>query len=664
MGSDPIKNFKEYIEKPLSKNDFELTFFLYKDNFKNEKVINLIEKLLLKLMGKDKIVVDEKNSFLFDYNEQSLFLLIHQTLKWEFNMFLDNDINEKYINSMSKLMYDYKENGKKRKSKNNFIILAFTYYDKIFDIIKSVINKMKKKEVFFIFFIEDYNEKYKEKQFEQDLENIKFEYSELKISKDCLKIFELNPDKKEDNSLILFKNVTELTIYYNELGDFYLFPENILKDLNNFNQENYNELVKLNNPYTINLLVMGRSGAGKSTLINKILNKKKCKSSEDDEAITEKITKYKHDEFPLVIYDTPGISENKKESVKNIIKLIKQLKNGLTQMCQEIHILFFVIDFSKNKKFFGDDGKIIINILKLNIPFFFIFTHSKKIYNKEKKIYEISLLDIDNFIDKIISIINSDDNLTNSEYKDKQFLRDRIISVNLVNEPNNKEFGMEEVYDKLYDFFRPNLIPIEDIDRILNDKNLQKKEKDEKIQNYVKNKNSKFFKNLITMADFLKIKNGALKFIVTQFFLIIIPLSFCPIPFVDDAIIPILIIYLIINISSICNKIVLIEEAQKMKDSFGITVSLLTLGSIGADVLKTVVGIGTIIGGVLDLFFNSTLIVVISKKIYNKFIKEMIEKGIGVLLYEAVKSYNEATECFIILKKNYLLKIKDFGKHA
>ena len=484
MGSGPTKNFKEYIERPLPKNDFELTFFLYKDNFKNEKVINLIEKLLLKLMGKDKIGVDQKNSFLFEYNDQSLFLLIHQTLKWEFNMFLDNDINEKYINSMSKLMYDYKENGKKRKSKNNFIILAFTYYDKIFDIIKSVINKMKKKEVFFIFFIEDYNEKYKEKQFEQDLENIKFDnYPELKISKDCLKIFELNPDKKEDNSLILFKNVTELMVYYNELGDFYLFPENILKDLNNFNQENYNQLVKLNNPYTINLLVMGRSGAGKSTLINKILDKKKCKSSEDDEAITEKITKYKHDEFPLVIYDTPGISENKKESVKNIIKLIKQLKNGLTQMCQEIHILFFVIDFSKDRKFLGDDEKIIINILKLNIPIFLILTHSSKtIYDEKKKIYEIDPLDIDNFIDNIISIINSDNNLKKSEYKDKQFLRDRIISVNLVNKQDNKEFGMEEVYDKLYDFFRPNLIPIDYIDKIINDKNLKKKKKMKKFK--------------------------------------------------------------------------------------------------------------------------------------------------------------------------------------
>ena len=44
--------------------------------------------------------------------------------------------------------------------------------------------------------------------------------------------------------------------------------------------------------------------------------------------------------------------------------------------------------------------------------------------------------------------------------------------------------------------------------------------------------------------------------------------------------------------------------------------------------------------------------------------KEILEKGIGELLYEAVKTYNEAIECFIILKKNYLLKTKDFGKHA
>ena len=32
------------------------------------------------------------------------------------------------------------------------------------------------------------------------------------------------------------------------------------------------------------------------------------------------------------------------------INLMNQLKKGLNQMCQEIHILFFVIDFSKNKK--------------------------------------------------------------------------------------------------------------------------------------------------------------------------------------------------------------------------------------------------------------------------------------------------------------------------
>ena len=107
-------------------------------------------------------------------------------------------------------------------------------------------------------------------------------------------------------------------------------------------------------------------------------------------------------------------------------------------MCQAIHILFFVIDIRKERKIFGDDEELIIRILKLNIPIFFILTHSSKIYNNENKKYEINLLDIDNFIDTIISIINRDDKFTYSKYKDKQFLRERIISVNLVNEPNNK----------------------------------------------------------------------------------------------------------------------------------------------------------------------------------------------------------------------------------
>ena len=42
---------------------------------------------------------------------------------------------------------------------------------------------------------------------------------------------------------------------------------------------------------------------------------------------------------------------------------------------------------------------------------------------------------------------------------------------------------MDEVYDKLFDFFCPNLISIDYIDSIRNDINLEKKEKNKKIQN-------------------------------------------------------------------------------------------------------------------------------------------------------------------------------------
>jgi len=155
MGSSPINTFEEYINKPKSgKNDFELTFFLFKDEFKDAKIVNYIDNLLMKLMGQkeEKIYIDQqKNSFTFEYNETFLFILIHKILKWEFNLLIENEINEKYIENMTKLISDYELKKYIRKSKNNFIILGFTHYKKTIDIIASVMNEMKKKEIILFF---------------------------------------------------------------------------------------------------------------------------------------------------------------------------------------------------------------------------------------------------------------------------------------------------------------------------------------------------------------------------------------------------------------------------------------------------------------------------------------------------------------------------------
>jgi uncharacterized protein (DUF697 family) len=237
-------------------------------------------------------------------------------------------------------------------------------------------------------------------------------------------------------------------------------------------------------------------------------------------------------------------------------------------------------------------------------------------------------------------------------------IKERIIVVNLVKETNNEEFGMDEIYNKMYNYFEPNLIPIEPLILIQQNNNLQKKEKDNKIKEKVNKKNSLFFKNLKSMDDFKKLKGGALSTIITQFLYILIPLSFCPLPFVDDTILPILIILLIINISRICGKIITIDNAKKILDNY-LGVSILLSFSLLADCLKFIPGIGIIIGGVLDLVFNTAAIVTIGKKVYKLYIKEMIDKGVGLLFIEAVKSYNDAIESFKTLKINYLSKIKN-----
>ena len=401
---------------------------------------------------------------------------------------------------------------------------------------------------------------------------------------------------------------------------------------------------------------MGRPGVGKSTLINKILNKKKCKALNEYESVTFKITKCKHDEYPLIIFDSPGITENENESSDNIFKLIKDLNDTLFNICQSIHVIFFVIN-DKGRKFIGKDINIIIKLLKFKIPIFFIITRSeKKIYNKDKNIFEVSQLDIDYLSDTIASFVRNDKKLRDNEYNDKNLIKERIILVNLVKEPNNEEFGMDEIYNKMYNYFKPNLIDIEPLKLIQQNNNLQKQEKDEQIKEKVNNEKSLFFKNLKSMKDFLKLKEGVLNIIITQFLFIVVPLSFCPIPFIDDSILPFLIIFLIINISRIFNKLILIEEAKKIKSDLGITISILLAGSVIADCLKFIPGIGTLIGDILDLCFNSSAIYIIGKKVSKLYIKEMKDKGIGLLFIEAAKSYNDAIESFKTLQINYLSK--------
>ena len=56
----------------------------------------------------------------------------------------------------------------------------------------------------------------------------------------------------------------------------------------------------------LNIMVMGKTGAGKSTLINQVFSRNLAVTGVG-KPVTQAIRKYELEDFPLAIYDTPGL---------------------------------------------------------------------------------------------------------------------------------------------------------------------------------------------------------------------------------------------------------------------------------------------------------------------------------------------------------------------
>ena len=137
-----------------------------------------------------------------------------------------------------------------------------------------------------------------------------------KIDKNIFKYI----DKTLENNIIhLTINLINCAGFYNEIGNELRFPKKFI----------YDELLEiyLNGRYkkkkinfsTFNILVCGRPGVGKSAFINIMIKSMICKVSFGGEG-TSRISKYIHPTFPIVFYDTPGIStENKFNKITDFL---------------------------------------------------------------------------------------------------------------------------------------------------------------------------------------------------------------------------------------------------------------------------------------------------------------------------------------------------------
>ncbi|MCT1796339.1 GTPase family protein [Helcococcus kunzii] len=151
--------------------------------------------------------------------------------------------------------------------------------------------------------------------------------------------------------------------------------KNVADKISEAISQEYSELEKLN------VMVLGKTGVGKSTLINNMFNEKMAETG-IGKPITKKMRKIEKKDFPLAIYDTPGLELGGENSMRELIsEITSEINKGLksADIKEMIHCIWYCvatpshrfeqaeIDFLRN--FLGETSKY-------NVPVILVLTQS------------------------------------------------------------------------------------------------------------------------------------------------------------------------------------------------------------------------------------------------------------------------------------------------
>ena len=360
---------------------------------------------------------------------------IYPNKEWYFNCYL-NEMNDELING---IMRDISGGYRNKMNSNNNIILVFLNSNekenknKIKIILENLeeVNKIYKPFVIFAFRntkMEEEEEENNEERKENIIDDV---IKENGFNNYFIKKYIEMVEYKENDYSKLLKKINSIYCYYNNIGDIYTILDEIIRGYNSNNNKSRNTIKFVS---TFNILVLGRPGSGKSTLINLLLNKKKAREG-IGESITQVVSKYVHDKYPITFEDTPGFEDD--QDLEKMITFLTKYNDLFKKGKNRFHLILYLINGSSERTFIGQEVQLI-NFIKnqLKIPIFFVCTRSKnKEYAKDfKEILKMNLW---------------------QNFGEETNLIDHIYCCNLLNEKDGvyKRFGIDELLEGIRQYY-------------------------------------------------------------------------------------------------------------------------------------------------------------------------------------------------------------------
>ena len=294
-------------------------------------------------------------------------------------------------------------------------------------------------------------------------------------------IFFLTKKDKNPDVTSLFKFYTYE--YFDKRNVFaYKFPdgeEEKLKINNDFLQcmNYYHEIGtndSKNTSQTFNILICGRAGVGKSCFINQFINKKVAKEGEGL-SITHEISNYKHPKYKIKIFDTPGFEDN--NTVEAVYRTIKKFEKDIRDSRNHLDLILYFNSLSK-RNFYAFENKLLKHLIKQQKKLIFVLNDHEKNSKKEiarlKGVFQTSLSQITDTIkeknDKYIEQILKNIVVINL----KQYIYEDDDDENETTTIKIKQpFGMDELFNKIYEILKDHTISKLEIEDAKNVKDIE-----------------------------------------------------------------------------------------------------------------------------------------------------------------------------------------------